>query len=148
MYILNDGKVLYCYWRIITTPSHLELDKCCYYYMYSDIVIDQYYVSDLPSVSLVTQELIAVCEKWQSIGEELGVQQDSLRSIRNMYSHPGDYLWMVLSHGAPTWKDIVAILRTLHIGEFHLADHLEAKYCSSKLTHSSVIAKCLVTYCT
>ena len=100
------------------------------------------FISELPSVSLVTQELTAVREKWQDIGEELGVGQSSLEDIRTNYSDPGDCLWRALSNQflrcTTTWKDIVAVLRTPRIGESHLADHLEAKYCSSELTYSSV----------
>ena len=104
-----------------------------------DIAVDQFYcfVSELPSVSLVTQELTAVREKWQYIGEELGVEQSSLRDIRSNYSGPGDCLREVLSKQlrsyATSWKDIVAVLRTPRIGESRLADHLEVKYCSSEL---------------
>ena len=111
-----------------------------YINMCMDIAIDQFYclVSELPSVSLVTQELTAVRKKWQYIGEELGVEQSSLRDIRSNYSGPGDCLREVLSNqlGSYTtsWKDIVAVLRTPRIGESHLADHLEVKYCSSELT--------------
>ena len=100
------------------------------------------FASDLLSVSLVAQELTAVCEKWQYIGEELGVEQSSLRYIRTNYSDPGDCLWRALRKRfvscATSWKDIVAVLRTPRIGESHLADHLEVKYCSSELTYSSV----------
>ena len=112
--------------------------------MCNDIVIDHYYcfVSDLLSVSLVTQELTAVSEKWQDIGEELGVNQSQLTRIRDFNSDPGDCLWKVLSkrfkNCATTWKDIVAVLRAPCIGQSLLADHLEAKYCSSELTYSSV----------
>ena len=111
---------------------------CC------DIVIDHYYcfVSELPSVSLVTQELTAVSEKWQDIGEELGVNEVSLIYIRTKSSDSGDCLWKVLSERfescATTWKNIVAVLRAPRIGQSLLADHLEAKYCSSELTYSSV----------
>ena len=96
------------------------------------------FISDLLSVSLVAQKLTAVHRKWQDIGEELGVDQSSLRYIRTHHSDPGDCLREVLSKRfescATSWKDIVAVLRTPHIGESHLADHLDVKYCSSKLT--------------
>ena len=95
------------------------------------------FISDLLTVSLVAQELTAVSEKWQDIGQELGVQQSSLRYIRTYYSDPGDCLWRVLSkrfQSCATWKDIIAVLRTPRIGESHLADHLEVKYCSCELT--------------
>ena len=83
-------------------------------------------------MSLVTQELTALREKWQYIGEELGVEQYSLRDIRSNCSGPGDCLREVLSKQlgsyATSWKDIVAVLRTPRIGESHLADHLKVKY--------------------
>ena len=95
------------------------------------------FISELPSVSLVAQELTAVREKWWYIGEELGVQQSSLRYIRTDYSDLGDCLWRALSkrfESCATWKDIIAVLRTPRIGESHLADHLDVKYCSCELT--------------
>ena len=96
------------------------------------------FISELPSVSLVTQELTAVHEKWQYIGQELGVEQSSLRYIRTYYSDPVDCLREMLRKQlrgcATSWKDIVVVLRTPHIGESHLADHLDVKYCSCELT--------------
>ena len=93
-------------------------------------------------MSLVTQQLAAVSEKWHYIGEEFGVNQSSLRDIGTKYSDPGDRLREVLRQRlqscATTWKHIVAVLRIPHIGESHLADHLEVKYCRSELTYSSV----------
>ena len=92
-------------------------------------------------MSLVTQELTSVSEKWQYIGEELGVDQYSLST---KHSDPGGCLREVLMEWcescATTWKHIVDVLRTPRIGESHLADQLEAKYCSSELTYSSVEA--------
>ena len=113
--------------------------KFCYYCMCKDKVIDHYYdfVSDLLTVYLVAKELTAVSEKWLDIGEELGVEQSLLSYYHSNYSDPGDCLRKVLSEwlgsGSTSWKDIVAVLRTPRIGESHLADHLEAKYCSSEL---------------
>ena len=82
------------------------------------------------------QELTAVSEKWQYIGEELGVQQFLLRHIRSNYSDPGDCLRDVLSERfkscVTTWGDIIAVLRSPRIGEFQLADNLEAKYYPSE----------------
>ena len=108
--------------------------------MCNDIVIDHYYsfISDLLSVSLVAKELTAVSEKWQFIGEELGVGQSSLWHIRTKHPDPRDCLREVLRERllrcATSWKDIVVVLRTARIGESHLADHLEVKYCSSEFT--------------
>ena len=111
--------------------------KFCYHYI---CAVTHYYcfISELPNVSVVAQELTAVHEKWQYIGQELGVEQSRLRDIRTKHSDPGDCLWRALSkrfqHCTTSWEDIVAVLRTPRIGESHLADHLEAKYCSSELT--------------
>ena len=95
-------------------------------------------------MSLVTQELTSVSEKWQYIGEELGVGQSSLRRISANHSYPGDclrdVLWEWFQSCATTWKHIVAVLRTPRIRESHLADNLEAKYCSCELAYSSVNA--------
>ena len=89
-------------------------------------------------LDLLVEELTAVCGKWQYIGEELGVEQSSLSYYRHIYSDHGDCLRKVLSErlrSCPTsWKDIVAVLRTPHIRESHLADHLDVKYCSSEFT--------------
>ena len=91
-------------------------------------------------MSLVAQELTAVCEKWQDIGEELGVKQSSLRDIHIDYSDRHDCLREMLSERfqscTTSWKDIVAVLRTPRIGESRLADHLDVKYCSSELISS------------
>ena len=95
-------------------------------------------------MSLITQELTAVSEKWQHIGEELGVEQSSLTNISTFNSDPGDCLREVLRRRfqscATTWKHIVDVLRTPHIGESHLAENLEAKYCSCELAYNSVNA--------
>ena len=137
VYTLNDSKVHTC---SATGASSLCLMfgiEFCYHYMYSDI----YYcfVSDLLSVSLVTQELTSVGEKWEYIGEELGVEQSSLRYIHTKYSKPGDCLTEMLFERLKrclitTWGDVIAVLRSSHVGEFHLADYLEAKYYPSELT--------------
>ena len=90
-------------------------------------------------LDLLVQELTAVSEKWQYIGEELGVDRYSLRRISISFSDPVDCLRKVLSRWLPscaaTWKHIVAVLRTPRIGDSHLADHLEVKYCSSELAN-------------
>ena len=95
-------------------------------------------------MSLVTQKLTSVSEKWQYIGEELGVEQSSLRRISTSHPDPDDCLREVLSERfkscATTWKHIVAVLRTPRIGESHLADNLQVKYCSCELVYSLVNA--------
>ena len=87
-------------------------------------------------MSLVAKKLTAVCEKWRDIGEELDVEQYSLRDIRTMHFDPGDCLREVLREQlrncATTWGDIIAVLRSPRIGDFQLADNLEAKYYPSE----------------
>ena len=95
-------------------------------------------------MSQVTQELTSVRKKWWYIGEELGVDNLSLFDISTKHSDPGERLEEVLrmwfQSCATTWKHIVAVLRTPRIRESHLADNLEAKYCSCELVYSSVNA--------
>ena len=87
------------------------------------------------------QELTEVCEKWQHIGEELGVSTFTLSDIKS--SKPGDRLKEVFSerlmHHTTSWGDIIAVLRSPRVGEFQLADHLEAKYYPSELTQQKFI---------
>ena len=112
--------------------------------MCRDIVFNQFccFVSDLPSLSLLTQELATVCEKWKYVGEELGVEQSLLSHLDTTNSDPNYCLQLVLSNRlesyATTWKDIVAVLNTRGIAESHLADNLEAKYCSSGFPYTAV----------
>ena len=57
-----------------------------------------YFSSDILGMShldLLVQELAAVCEKWQYIGEEIGVGY-SISDIRTTYSKPEDCLREVL----------------------------------------------------
>ena len=91
-------------------------------------------------MSLAAKELTAISEKWQYIGEELGVGH-SLRHISTNHSKYHDYLTEVFFrrlkyHTTTTWGDVIAVLRSSCVGEFELADQLEAKYYPSKLTKS------------
>ena len=90
---------------------------------------------------LLIQELSPAQQKWEDIGRELGVKQDTLSMIRANNSDSGDYLRLMLSKWLErhciTWKGIVTILRTPDVGEHPLADRLETKYCLSE--HSSTI---------
>ena len=85
------------------------------------------------------KELSVVQKKWRIIGEELGVKKDTLDRIHAQHSDVGNYLREVLSWrvgSQPTsWGDIIAVLRTPRVGEFQLADHLEAKYFPSELAN-------------
>ena len=85
---------------------------------------------------LLVQELSPAQQKWEYIGRELGVKEDTLSKIHTNYSDSGDCLKIMvnewLERHCITWKGIIAILRTPHIGESHLADQLETKYCLSE----------------
>ena len=93
---------------------------------------------------LLVQELSAAKQKWEDIGRELGVEQDTLRDIRTSSSDPGDSLRVMLREKLKrhciTWKYIITILRTPHVGESNLAYQLETKYCPSE--HSLMIILC------
>ena len=85
------------------------------------------------------KELSLVQKKWRIIGEELGVKKDILDRIHARYSDVGNCLREVLSERVgsqvTSWGDIFTVLRTPHVGEFQLADHLEAKYYPSELAN-------------
>ena len=94
------------------------------------------FVRLVTELDLLVQELSAAQQKWEDIGRELDVEQDTLRDIRTKYSDPGDSLRMMLREKLErhciTWKYIVTILRTPHVGESNLAYQLETKYCLSE----------------
>ena len=92
-------------------------------------------------LDLLVQELSAAQQKWEDIGRELGVEQDTLRDIHTTSSDPGDSLTVMLREKLKrhciTWKYIITILRTPYVGESNLAYQLETKYCPSE--HSLMI---------
>ena len=84
------------------------------------------------------KELRVVQKKWRII-EELGVKKDTLDRIHAQHFDVGNCLRRVLSERvvrqATSWGDIIAVLRSSCVGEFQLADHLEAKYYPSELAN-------------
>ena len=99
------------------------------------------FVSLVAELDLLVQELSAAQQKWEDIGRELGVKQDTLRYICTTSSDPGDSLRMMLREKLKrhciTWKHIITILRTPYVGESNLAYQLETKYRPSE--HSLMI---------
>ena len=99
------------------------------------------FVPLVTELDLLVQELSAAQQKWEAIGRELGVKQDTLRDIRTNYSDPGDSLRAMLrkklKRHCIAWKYIITILRTPHVGESNLAYQLETKYRPSE--HSLMI---------
>ena len=87
-------------------------------------------------LDLLVQELSAAKRKWEDIGRELGVKQDTLRYICTNSSDPGDSLRAMLreklKRDCISWKYIITILRTPYVGESNLAYQLETKYCPSE----------------
>ena len=109
------------------------------------------FVLDVLSVSLAAKELTSVSEKWQYIGEELGVEQHLVDYISTNFSEPGDCLTRVfferLRHHTTSWGDVIAVLRSSRVGEFQLADQLEAKCYPSELTQLTFTEYNLWKYC-
>ena len=93
----------------------------------------------MSAVPAVMKELSVVQKKWRIIGEELDVEKDSLDRIHAWHSYVGNCLREVLSERVgsqvTSWGDIITVLRTPHVGEFQLADHLEVKYYPSELAN-------------
>ena len=109
--------------------------------MFAEITVHAVYMAQIlnsfTELDLLVQELSAAQQKWEAIGRELGVKQDTLRDIRTNSSDPGDSLRAMLNEWLKrhciVWKQIIAVLRSSCVGEFHLADHLEAKCYPSEL---------------
>jgi len=93
----------------------------------------------MSAVPAAMKELNVVQKKWTIIGEELGVEKDTLDRIYAQHSDVGNCLREVLRkrvvRQATSWGDIIAVLRTPHVGQSQLADHLEAKYYPSELAN-------------
>ena len=93
-------------------------------------------------LDLLTQELTAVKQKWESIGEELRPLLYSVDDICHQYSDDGDRLREMLRKQLQatyiTWRNIVDSLRNPGIGQSQLADQLQAKYCPSEFTNNTI----------
>ncbi len=75
--------------------------------------------------------------KWYNVGLELGVQRDTLDSIRDQFDDPIDCLcevlrlWLRGISPRASWRGLVDALRSCIVGEEKLASELEAKYCTT-----------------
>ena len=109
--------------------------------MFAEITVRAVYMAQIlnsfTALDLLVQELSAAQQKWEDIGRELGVEQEKLSKIRSNYSDSGDCLREMfnkcLKRHCIVWKQIIAVLRSSCVGEFHLADQLEAKCYPSEL---------------
>ena len=92
----------------------------------------------MSAVPAVMKELNVAQKKWRILAEELDVEKDTLDRIQAHHPEVGNCLREVLSkrviRQVTSWEDIIAVLRTPRVGEFQLADHLEAKYYPSEIT--------------
>ena len=85
-------------------------------------------------------ELSTVSAKWEKLGEQLGMDDDYLESIRTRHSESADYMrelikqWLEQDYrqysgkGLTTWNHIVLALKSPNVGESQLGDHLKQKY--------------------
>ena len=92
------------------------------------------------------EELRGVEEKWDSIGQKLGMSQEYLTEIRTSFRSGDNCLRETISRwlggdlepgpfivlNNPTWGDIIVALRKAN--EPELADSLKAKYYPGELT--------------
>ena len=109
--------------------------------MFAEITVHAVYMAQIlnsfAESDVLVQELSAAQQKWEDIGRELGMKQEKLSKIRSNYSDSGDCLREMfnkcLKRHCIVWKQIIAVLRSSCVGEFHLADQLEAKCYSSEL---------------
>ena len=73
--------------------------------------------------------------KWYYIGLGLGVRDSTLKAIRSQFNDPADCLretlqeWLKQTDPNPTWRALVAALRSPTVGEQRLAGNLEGRYC-------------------
>ena len=110
------------------------LQLCTIIVSYLHFTLGSLSVSDLDTVM---EETSAVCGKWESIGQELGMYEKYLTEIRTPYTTSHDRLREMVSRwlnrkagfvfvGETTWRRIIVALRS--IGEPQLADNLKTKY--------------------
>ena len=94
------------------------------------------------------EEISAVCGKWESIGQELGIKVEYLTEIHTSYSTSHDQMREMLSRWlnrkagpytvfvvSATWSRIIVALRKAN--EPQLANNLKANYIPGELTTTS-----------
>ena len=92
-------------------------------------------VLTITDLRIVLSELLCCSKKWYYIGLELDFSPDILDIIENESKDTNGYLLDLLkkylrwSNPYPTWKNIVAALRSKSVGYEQLADEIERKHC-------------------
>ena len=88
-------------------------------------------------------ELHPVCDKWFSLGVQLQVPIESLRSIQRENLPMTERLlemltvWLKFTNPPPTWNILTEALESPPVGERLLAQHVRNKYCP-QVTHATV----------
>ena len=105
------------------------------------------YAEELPTVSLLTNELKEVAHKWFTIGRELGIPMDILNSMKQLNT-PDDELYLMNMcekwlriESNPSWTIIVAVLASTIIDERALARTIKEKYSCNDANYSPVVAQ-------
>ena len=86
-------------------------------------------------VPKVVCEILEVQTKSKTFGRVLGLPRVTVDSIHQQHSDPQECLFGVLDEfvkqvePSPTWRVIVEALRNRLIGQHHLAQEIERKYC-------------------
>ena len=93
-----------------------------------------------PNLRVLLNELHPVRASWYKIGLELEIPHTELDCFDQKYSDQVDLLCEVLKYWIrtavdprPSWKAVVAALRSPIVNAKYIAEHLEAKYCESLL---------------
>ena len=125
--------------------KHCKMQSfCCKCYCPSIKVISAgvHVIPDLPGKTLTLDDLVLLLEElqdvraqWYRLGLLLGVSIDTLDMIRT--HDPRNQLlemlvsWLTTSNN-PSWTTLTNALRSRGLGEYRMADTLEAKYCRPK----------------
>ena len=74
--------------------------------------------------------------KWMDIGIELEIKLPCLEAIKSNHSEVGSCLtamltdWLKQTTPQPTWEALVDALKSQIVGDTHLADTIQSKYCN------------------
>ena len=79
----------------------------------------------------VKKELYDAQDKWQEIGEELGLKRSDLKHLTGDHHEKLRQVvekWLQRRELNPTWKTLAAALRNITVDRPDLADEIETKY--------------------
>ena len=110
--------------------------------------------ADLPTLCEALQPLAA---KWYDIGLQMKIPSYKLDIVRADHAHEGVRaclremlkVWLKsLEPQAPSWPNLIVILRKESIGEYSLAAKLEKEHCPhTQLSHSEgILCACILLH--